>query len=248
MAGVRGPVSRGRDFDRHPADRVRLGLGAWMGVGRGCAAWRSWTTSARMLSATSSGTRAPRSRPAGLCTCASASREIPRPIRPRGSPRTASGWPPPRCTRSARRWRPRCSPRRFRPWWRPPRRSSRARGGKRRQVADGIDAVAHHLAQPGQRARTGRLAEDQQLRRRQHRLQVDVHAASTVAGHRQRGHARAVVRLRVWRERHEPRPSLLERQARLSLHGGLRAVAAQPAVIGAVGGDDGHVAGLAPSC
>ena len=48
------------------------------GRGVAAAARRSWTISARMLSATSSGRRAPRSSPAGIVTAISGSRDTPR--------------------------------------------------------------------------------------------------------------------------------------------------------------------------
>ena len=142
------------------------------------------TISARMLSAISSGVRAPMSRPAGFLMRASAAADAPRASSASricakrlraGDDAEVAG---------SRRERPRAArPRRARPSSRRRRSGAAAGGGggrrdpsrraRRRGNADGsasgsadVHGVAHRLAMPREGPRDGRDAEDEQARRR----------------------------------------------------------------------------------
>ncbi len=102
--------------------------------------------------------------------------------------------------------------------------------GQRDQGADGRGAADHH-----------------DVRRRQHRLQVDLERALTLAGHRHRDHPfpGPAVQLVGRAEEHQPRVTVLQRLLRLPHHGRLRAGPAQPPHDRAVGEDQGLVPLLA---
>jgi len=100
---------------------------------------------------------------------------------------------------------------------------------------DQVDQVPHRLAELGDRARDRRDAEHDEPRRGEHRLEEDVHGSSAVAGHRQRGDPGARVEVGLGRQRDQPRLAVDERLRRLAQDLRPGAVAAEPAVVAAVG-------------
>jgi hypothetical protein len=107
-----------------------------------------------------------------------------------------------------------------------------------------VDGIAHDLPEPRQRLRRRRHAEHEQLRRGQHRFEVDVHAASALTGHGKRCDARPPIGSGVRRKRDQFWRGVPDRRCRLARNGRLNAAAAQPAVVPARLGDDGRVAHL----
>ena len=113
----------------------------------------------------------------------------------------------------------------------------------RRRIGD-VHRVAHRPADARERLRHGRDSEDEKPRRRQDRFDVDVHGASTVAGHRKDHDPGTSFGLRVGREGDQARHAVGDRLERLADHGRLRAASPEPAVEGAVGRDERAVARL----
>jgi hypothetical protein len=112
----------------------------------------------------------------------------------------------------------------------------------RREIrpADEICPPAQGPGQAGQRAGHRGIADDHQVRHRQHRLDVDLERSLALAGDRDHGHAVRYRRAELFRgpKQQQPGRSLRHHPLCLADHHRLGAGAADPAVQLALAGDD----------